>query len=396
MKDNTTVNYSRQIRNVLVFCGVILFLYVLKIAHEVTLPLVVALFLFCFASPVMDRLVRLKVPNAIAIFIVLAIIVVIFISFAYVIYLMVNMLIGRLDYYAYRVAFMDRTLSAFLSEYLEDIPKDYSFLSSLNFDWLSIAKSWLASISSKVMAILSDAMLIFVTVLFLLLERTTFLPKIMVAFPRDKGSRLMAMLGRVTKQVSKYLFLKTIISAVTGVLFYFAALAVKLDFALVWGVLAFVLNFIPTIGSIIVTALTILMALIQFFPDPVPVIAVAFMTVAIEMVVGNIIDPRLQGVQLNISPFAILVSLSLWGYIWGIVGMFLAVPLMSIIQITCAIIPSLRPVAVLLSSGKSYVREYKDQEKAGKGLLRRRNKESEKSPLDDVILPEKGDEKKDE
>ena len=80
---------------------------------------------------------------------------------------------------------------------------------------------------------------------------------------------------------------------------------------------------------------------------------------AIEMILGNVIDPKLQGVQLNLSPLVILVMLSLWGYVWGIVGMFLAVPITSVIQLICANIPSMRPLAILLSSGSSISREKK-------------------------------------
>ena len=114
------------------------------------------------------------------------------------------------------------------------------------------------------------------------------------------------------------------------------------------------------------------------------------------MILGNIIDPRIQGVQLNMSPLMILISLSVWGYIWGLPGMFLAVPIMSIIQIVCAIVPSLKPVAVLLSSGKSYIREYRMQEQ---GRRRKRKVQDEEppqeSPKGDIILPE-GDNPKEE
>lgn len=397
MKELTGGNYLKQIRNVLIFMGVILFLYVLKIAHEVTLPIAVALFIFCFTNPVMDKLMKLKVPSLLALIIVLALVVVIYVAFVYVIFIMVNMLVGRIDYYAYRINYMDVVISEFLREYVPDIPDDYRLIASLNVDWLSIAKTSLANISSKVVTILSDSMLIFIILMFLLLERTTFIPKIMVAFPVDKGQRLISMMGRVNKQISKYLFIKAVISALTGLFFYLAAILVGLDFALVWGVLAFILNFIPTIGSIIVTAMTILMAVIQFFPQPMPIAAIALMTIATQMVLGNIIDPRLQGVQLNISPFVILVSLSLWGYIWGITGMFLAVPLTSILQISCAIIPSLRPIAVFLSAGKNYGREFSDEEIEKQQKGRRRKKgaadEAEKKQ-GDIILPERSDIKK--
>lgn len=393
MKDLSGGSYSRQIRNVLIFIGVVIALYVLKIAHEVTLPIAVALFLFCFTNPVMDKLTKLKIPSIIALILVLALVVVIYVAFVYVIFLMVNMLVGRIDYYAYRINYMDVVISDFMREYVPDIPDDFRLIASLNVDWLSIAKTSLANISSKVMTILSDSMLIFITLMFLLLERTTFIPKIMVAFPMDKGQRLISMMGRINKQISKYLFIKAVISALTGLFFYLASILVGLDFALVWGVLAFILNFIPTIGSIIVTAMTILMAVIQFFPQPMPIVAVALMTIATQMVLGNIIDPRLQGVQLNISPFIILVSLSLWGYIWGITGMFLAVPLTSILQISCAIIPSLRPIAIFLSAGKNYGREFTDEEIEKQKKSRRKKKtsasEEEEKVHGDIILPEK-------
>ena len=222
-------------------------------------------------------------------------------------------------------------------------------------------------------------MLVLLYLLFLILERQTILPKLMAALPRGKVQRVSQMIARMNRQTAKYTFLKLIISLITGVLFYFAAIITGLDFALVWGVLAVILNFIPTIGSIICTAGTIIMALIQFAPDWSNVIYVTVLMIGIEMVVGNIIDPKLQGVQLNISPLVILVALAVWGYIWGLAGMFLAVPLTSTIQIVCANIPSLRPIAILLSEGRYYRRDFDKKRK-------RRNQMSHEG--DDIELPE--------
>lgn len=350
--------YSRQVRNTLVAAAIILFLFVLKAAQEVVLPVAMALFIFAFVNPLMERLGRWKVPNLLSIAICLALVVVIFFGFLYILIMMADMLLARLPYYADRIRSLDSLLSGYIVEHFDDVPPGFSFLTLLNVDWYSLATSWLAGFSSKAVSILSDAMMVFVILLFLLLERTTFLPKISYAFPRDKSQKFSSMLGRINRQISKYLVLKLLISLITGLMFYLTAVVTGLDFALVWGVLATLLNFIPTIGSIIVTVLTILMAVIQFAPDSwINIVYVFLLTISIEMILGNIIDPRLQGVQLNMSPLMILVSLSIWGYIWGLPGMFLAVPIMSIIQIVCAITPSLKPIAVLLSSGRSYVRE---------------------------------------
>ena len=134
--------------------------------------------------------------------------------------------------------------------------------------------------------------------------------------------RIAVLFERVNRQVSKYLLLKALISAATGLLFYLASLATGLDFAVMWGVLAFVLNFIPSIGSIIITLLTIVMAILQFFPNWASVIYVAILMISIQTVLG-ISRSRIQGVQLNLSPFVILVSFNLGLYLgccWNVFG----------------------------------------------------------------------------
>ena len=197
----------RQTRNILAFGAVVLFLFVLKAASEVTLPIALALFIFAFANPLMDRLSRLKVPNLISIILVLALVVVIFFGFIYVLILMVNMLLDRVDYYAARVRSLDALLSGYLADYFPEEGEDFSVLAYINVDWYGLAVSWLTSFSSKIISIFSDAMMIFVTLLFLLLERATFLPKIAFAFPRDKSQKFSSMLGRINRQMSKYLLL---------------------------------------------------------------------------------------------------------------------------------------------------------------------------------------------
>lgn len=388
---NNAQQYSRQIRNCLVFAAVVLFLFVIKAASEVTLPVALALFIFAFVNPLMDRMSRLKVPNVISIILCMALIFVIFFGFLYILFLMVNMILDRMPYYASRVVSLDKNFSSELAEHFPELGEEFSVLSMIDVDWYGLAMNSLTSFSSQIISVLSDAMLIFVIVLFLLLERTTFMPKITFALPRDKSQKFASTMGRINRQMTKYLMLKAVISLLTGFLYYLTAIVTNLDFALVWGVLAMLLNFIPTIGSIIVTVLTILMSIIQFAPTEwVNIVYVIVLTISIEMILGNIIDPRLQGVQLNMSPLMILISLSVWGYIWGLPGMFLAVPIMSIIQIVCAITPPLKPVAVLLSSGKSYIREYKIQEKGRRSLKKKIQDENapDVNSRGDIILPE--------
>ncbi|NBK22886.1 MAG: AI-2E family transporter, partial [Spirochaetia bacterium] len=263
-------------------------------------------------------------------------------------------------FYADKVVSLDRLLSSKLSQFIE-LPTGTSFLAALPVNWSNLAITSLTSISNKFLSVTKLAMLVFIFFLFLLLERQSAIPKLLAAVPRSKGLKVAVLFERITRQVSKYLLLKGVISAMTGVMFYLTALVTGLDLPILWGVLAFVFNFIPSIGSLIITTLTIIMALIQFAPAWSNVIYVGIMTISIQTILGNIIDPKLQGGQLNLSPFVILVSLTLWGYIWGIPGMFLSVPITSVLQILCANVKSLRPIAILISSGKSYQRESEKQ-----------------------------------
>lgn len=377
-------------RTILLLGLIVLVLFVLKATSEVMIPVAFALFLFAFVNPLMEKLSKFKIPNAISIILIMLFVVSIFLVVGYFMGIMVNLLIAKLPYYAERVKAVDILLSQYVIKYIDDVPRNFSIIGSLNVDWYSLLMGWLTSISSRVLSLLSDVMIILITLMFLLFERSTFMPKVSVALDNDKGQKLSSLLGKINKQIAKYLSFKTIISLATGLCFYLTALVTGLDFALLWGFLAFVLNFIPTIGSIVVTGLTIFMAIIQFTPDWIMIVYVAVLTISIEMVLGNIIDPRIQGVQLNISPLMILISLSFWGYIWGIAGMFLAVPIMSIIQIICLMVPSLKPIAIILSSGKSYVREYKEKQALKKGISRRRAKRNEEANIDrmdDIILP---------
>ena len=370
------------IRDILVFFAVILFMYLMKTLASIIVPLVVAFVIFLFLNPLLSKMDRLRIPRLISLVISLAIVAAVFVLFLYVFFMMVNMLINPTEgipAYAARVEQLNNAISAWLAPYLDENPETFSLLAWLNINWYSVLMSGLTSISGKFISVLSDALLVFLYLMFIILERQTILPKLLAALPRGKVQRATQMVERMNRQTSKYLLTKVIISVATGILFYFASVISHLDFALVWGVLAVILNFIPTIGSIVCTAGTIIMAIIQFAPDWGNIVYVTLLMISIEMVLGNIIDPRLQGVQLNISPLVILIALAIWGYVWGLAGMFLAVPLTSLVQIICANVPSFRPAAILLSEGRYYRKDYE---------RKRRKKKAVHEETGDIEMPD--------
>lgn len=357
-------------KTALMIIALLLTLTALKLAATVTLPLAIALFIFLLFNPMLNKMEKTGVPRYLGILIAMLLLLVFFVTASWFFFFSVDLLIKRLPMYIRRFSIIDAWLADILN-----LETGTSFLTYMRFDWQGLIISSLTSASGKALNLLSKASLIYIFVFFLLLERQALIPKLKVAIPSRKGMRIAVLMERVNRQISKYLLLKALISLGTGVLFFLASLATGLDFAILWGVLAFVLNFIPSIGSIIITAMTILMALLQFFPNWAPIFYVAILMTSIQMVLGNILDPRIQGIQLNLSPFIILVSLTVWGYIWGIAGMFLAVPLTSIIQIICANVNSLKPVAVMISSGKQYRRLMAEREERNRQRVAQRRKE---------------------
>ena len=199
---------------------------------------------------------------------------------------------------------------------------------------------------------MSNAVLVVLFVVFILLEASYFREKLNTAF-EDRAARINQMGLDLITQVTRYLTAKFFISLGTGLITAIGLYFIGLEFAVLWGIIAFVLNFIPTLGSIVGGVTTCLFALLQFWPNPVPVVLVIAFILAINIVIGNFLDPKIVGGHVGISPLMILVSLSIWGYIWGFVGMIVAVPMTVIIKIVCENIPILEPVSVLIGTRKS-------------------------------------------
>ena len=184
---------------------------------------------------------------------------------------------------------------------------------------------------------------------FLFVESGYMTQKIMAMFPdQTRAQEARKVLNDVSDSVRRYISVKTGVSALTGVCCYVVMRLIGIDFAATWALLIFFLNFIPNIGSIVGVSLPALVALVQF--DTLgPFVIVVLGLTAINLAIGSVLEPMLMGKTLNMSPFAIILSLAFWGTIWGIVGMFLSVPIMALVMIICAHVPGWRWVAVLLS-----------------------------------------------
>ena len=197
--------------------------------------------------------------------------------------------------------------------------------------------------------IIGKTVIVFVYVAFLLIEQSTFSEKISRMIEDEKQEkRVRGILHNIDAKIRLYLGVKTLMSALTGGLSFMILRGVGVDFAAFWGLIIFFLNFIPMIGSLIGIIFPALLTLVQF-DTYTPFVVVSLGLSAVQMLIGNFLDPKMTGDTLNLSPLVILLSLATWGMIWGIPGMFLSIPIMVIVTIVMSQFETTRPLAVLLS-----------------------------------------------
>ena len=208
---------------------------------------------------------------------------------------------------------------------------------------------WIRSLAGQASGLLSGSVLVILFVGFMFAEQVWFPLKIeRLANDADHARQIRRIIASIMHRVNRYLVVKTGVSAVTASIVWLIFWTMGLELATAVALLTFVLNFIPSVGSIIATLIAVLLAFV-LTGDPTATVIVGVLCAVTQFLIGNIIDPMLLGQTLRLSSFGIILSLAFWGAIWGVPGMFLAVPIMVALMIICAHIPWLRGVAVMLS-----------------------------------------------
>ena len=354
-----TFHSGRGILFMMIFLCCIIGAAVLKIASSVILPFTISALLAIVMYPIIKALDKLRFPRAISIFVIIILIVVVICLFGVVLFTSAKMIVERLPFYESR--FME--IYNWAAD-IFDLPSDDELTFWQNLWGQQGIRTWVRdftiSFSNTFLTFLSSAVLVILFMVFILLEASHSKIKLDTAFD-NRSERIYKMGDNLMTQVMRYLTAKFFLSLATGLLLTLVFWLIGLEFAIVWGVVAFVLNFIPTLGSIAAGFATSLFALIQFWPNPVPVIIVVSSILAVNMVIGNFLDPKITGEHVGISPLLVLISLGVWGYIWGFAGMILAVPMMVIIKIVCENIPILEPVSILIGSRRSVQAKQSEQ-----------------------------------
>jgi AI-2 transport protein TqsA len=322
------------------FASVIIIIAGLKAAAPILVQLFMALFIAIICMPSIRWMESKKIPRSIAIVIVLTVIV----GFVYGVIALVgdsiNAFQSNKDFYITQLDSRVTSISQWIAS--QGIPVDSINLGAAfeKADVMSLVTLVVGSVGN----LFSDFFIIFLSVIFILAETTSFPAKFSKAFSdaHDK----MVHVNNILSKVRHYLAIKAVTSLITGILASLALVVIGVDYPFLWGMLAFLLNFIPNLGSLIAAIPPVILALIQFGPIGVMWTGLSFF--AINNVIGNYLEPKLMGKMLGLSAFVVFLSLILWGYIFGSVGMFLSVPLTMIIKIALDTSEKTRWLGILL------------------------------------------------
>jgi predicted PurR-regulated permease PerM len=335
----------------LVFLGAIA-VFVLGVTlfqlKAVLMPLVIAFLLSIIFKPAILWLRSKRVPMPLALFGVLVLSSAVLFLVGWVLFSSTQSFIEELPKYEAKATVIAADLEAALLQAAARFEVDVAeFQWSDAFEWSNVTNAVTTGVGSF-LSFVSTTFLILLFMLFILAGSGEMAEKVRVAFPPVYAKKVADLVSNVDGQVRRYLVTKTVISLATGVMTWLVLSLLGVDFPLIWGFLAFLLNFIPNIGSTIAVLFPFAVSLLQFETLVIPFV-VLFGLGTVQMTLGNVVEPRVMGFRLNLSPLLILVSLILWGWLWGLWGMIIAVPITSTLKILFENMDPLRPISILMS-----------------------------------------------
>jgi predicted PurR-regulated permease PerM len=331
---------SEKGSNSLVILCLIAVAAVLYILKPLLIPFLIAIMLSYILNPLVEKLAQYRIPRIITLLIVFAVGIGLIATFF-------DVLVSNASSFAekmpeYRTAFM-----SLIDQYSAQYPwLNRSFEEVIGFVFGLTIASYTSAVLSSSLNFLSDALLVVFFITYLCLSIHTYPGKIERAFPGAKGKNVLRILKHINFDIRQYLSIHTFISLGVGITVGIICWAFGIPFAFLWGFLAFILNYIPTIGSIIAGIPPVIIAAVQLGISS--AVIIALLIVVAQMVWENAIERKMTGDSLGISAIAMLLFLVFWTWLWGIVGAILAVPIASMVKIVCENIPSLKPISVLM------------------------------------------------
>ena len=329
--------------------------YALKLTYSVTMPLALAFFLAVLVYPIQQWLNH-RLPvwlHGLSLFVALVAVIAALSVVVGALWLAVSLMAPKIPGYIDQLQEQWRAMKSWALQMGLPIGSDASGAQAgpaADGDDGNIIATLLQTLQTFATSVLSFIWLLVLALFFMILmlgDVDRWRQKALNAFPGGRGSDLVEVVDIVAHKVRVFLLVRTLIGVIAGTIAGTWLWLLGVDLALVWGLLFFVLNYIPNIGSIIASIPPALIAFVQF--GPVWTIVTLVGLALNEQVTGNFLDPKLQGRSLDIAPLVVLVAVIFWTWVWGIVGALLAVPITVTLMIACARTRALRPLALMLS-----------------------------------------------
>ena len=322
----------------IVMASVVIVLAGVKLAAVIIVPFLLSVFLAIILAPLFEWLKNRGLPDAFSIVVVMLV----FIGLLG----MVTVLVGNsvqdfnnnLPIYEAKLSQSMNEMILFLEGFGIDLPNEELFKA---FDPKTTMK-YIAGTLKNFGSIITNSFMIILMVIFMLLEMSHFQDKFRIT---DRES--MQHMQEIADKIKHYMLLKTAISMVTGIIVSLMLMLVGVDYYILWGLVAFLLNFIPNIGSIIAAIPAVLLAVVQFGVGTAALIAIGY--VVINIVFGSIIEPKIMGKGLGLSTLVVFLSLIFWGWLLGPIGMLLSIPLTIMVKIALDVQPNTKWIATLLA-----------------------------------------------
>lgn len=313
----------------------------LKVARPVLLPLMVSAFLAVLTAPMVLYLKNRRVPPWFGVPLVVLLTVGVMAGVAGLVIGSLNTFVQQVPAYEARISLMIESATVRLDQLgfrltVENVRQMVHPESAMR-----LAGSTLSEIADM----LSNTFLVLFMTIFVLFEALVLPDKVREALGDPEADLSQGI--RVVGRIKAYVVIKTSTSLATGVIIGLVLQVMGVDFALLWGLLAFLLNFVPNIGSIIASVPAVLMALLQF--GPAGALATLIVFLVVNTVIGTLLEPRIMGQRMNLSPLVVFVSLIFWGWLWGPMGMLLSVPLTMAVRIMLEGNEQTRPFAILMA-----------------------------------------------
>ena len=334
----------------IIMASVVIILAGVKSASAIVIPFLLSLFIAIILSPFYTFFTKKRVPSGLALLIVISLFLILILLVVKLIGTSISDFSANIDIYTQKLSLQYNTLALYAKNLGIEIPID-SIQNIFDMKRIMIFSS---TILHSLGTLFTNGFVIILTVIFMLLESTHFVTKIDLA---DEKKETLMHIEMIASNIKHYMVIKTLISFATALIVWVALLVIGTDYAFLWAVLAFLFNFIPNIGSIIAAVPTVLITLVQL--GSASALLVISLYVGVNVVMGSIVEPKVMGKGLGLSTLIVFLSLLFWGWLLGIVGMLLSIPLTIMAKIIFDANTNTRWISILLGSGDNLIQRVK-------------------------------------